>query len=91
MFWTSIFVFASNTFVLSASFLTSSATTAKPLPALAASIAALSADKFVWSAIFPNNTYYIFNVFSCQMTSLVLPLTFCIDEVISSTEAAVCE
>ena len=39
----------------SASFLTSSATTAKPLPAspaLAASIAALSARRFVCSAIF---------------------------------------
>lgn len=40
--------------VLSASFLTSSATTAKPLPASparAASIAAFNASKFVWSAI----------------------------------------
>ena len=40
--------------VLSASFLTSSATTANPLPAspaLAASMAALRAKRFVWSAI----------------------------------------
>ena len=40
--------------VFSASFLTSSATTAKPLPAspaLAASMAALSASRLVWSAI----------------------------------------
>ena len=40
--------------VLSASFLTSSATTANPLPcspALAASIAAFKASKLVWSAI----------------------------------------
>ena len=56
--WANTFVFASispsDFWVLSASFLTSSATTANPLPcspALAASIAALRASRFVWSAI----------------------------------------
>ncbi|MPM84455.1 hypothetical protein SDC9_131527 [bioreactor metagenome] len=51
---TSEFILSDETFVCSASFLISSATTANPRPASparAASIEAFSASKFVWSAI----------------------------------------
>ncbi|CAM2993484.1 hypothetical protein HEBU111660_08950 [Helicobacter burdigaliensis] len=95
--WTNTFTLASISFkdlpVLSASFLTSSATTANPLPcspALAASIAALSASKLVCSAIsFITPTMFLISS-ACLVTSDVLSLTFCIEELISSIAAADC-
>ena len=93
--WANTFAFASislkDFWVLSASFLTSSATTANPLPcspARAASIAALRASKFVWSAISLIITMIFFISSDCLVTSSAFWLIAFIELDICSTAAA---
>ena len=76
----SFFISSAAVFDLSDSFLTSSATMEKPLPcspALAASIAALRASRFVWSAIY-SISVTIFFMLSASSIMVCISLSICV-------------